>query len=190
MHFGNPVKYCCPTKCKFCQSSDCCRQYFLVQQLALLLAASYCLKQPSRSPDVATCTKSPITMFYFDTAHRECRPYSVAGCASNTSALFDEVQNRFATLKDCRARCETTGGASEREFARIVCLSYAVAFVACEAGESPLYRDESLEAPYLCASSENCPRGYICRLDRLFQRQVCCGKTQFGKIEPFLFSCC
>ncbi|KAI6191182.1 hypothetical protein M3Y97_00200100 [Aphelenchoides bicaudatus] len=133
MHFGNVVKYCCPTK------------------------SSYCTKKPHLPLDLSACTKPAITLYYFDVKRRKCRPYMVASC-NKIDTMVDEVENRFGSLKDCRARCEST---------------------ACDVGESPLYLDEELTQPYLCESSEHCPHAYVCRLDRLFHRQVCCGKTQF-----------
>lgn len=78
--------------------------------------------------------------------------------------MVDEVGNRFGSLKDCRARCESTGTFRNT----FPCLFFA----ACDVGESPLYLDEDLNQPYICESTEHCPHGYTCRLDRLFQRLV------------------
>ncbi|CAD5228938.1 unnamed protein product [Bursaphelenchus okinawaensis] len=131
-HFGNPVKYCCPTK------------------------YSYCSRQP-KIQDLINCAKPAITLYYFDTNRLKCRPYVVTGC-DDVESTADEVQNRFGTIKDCRAKCETT---------------------ACEIGETPLYLDDDFAKPFLCETRDACPHGYICRYDKLFRRQVCCGKTSF-----------
>ncbi|CAD5234827.1 unnamed protein product [Bursaphelenchus xylophilus] len=131
-HFGNPVKYCCPTK------------------------YSYCSRKP-KTNNLMNCAKPAITLYYFDTTRLRCRPYTVTGCDELESTV-DEVQNRFGTIKDCRSKCETT---------------------ACEVGETPLYLDDDFEKPYLCESRDQCPHGYLCRYDKLFRRQVCCGKTTF-----------
>ncbi|KAI6243679.1 hypothetical protein M3Y99_00030500 [Aphelenchoides fujianensis] len=115
VHFGNPVKYCCPSR------------------------SSFCTRKPAPTLDLATCTKPAITLYFFDTARRKCRPYTVAGCGDK-SAMVDELVTWARRL---------------------------------------LYLDNDLDQPFLCESSEQCPHAYTCRLDRLFRRQVCCGKSQF-----------
>lgn len=84
LHFGNPVKYCCPTK------------------------SAYCTRKPHIPLDMSHCTKTLITLYYFDINKRKCLPYTITSCSKEETTV-DEVQNRFASLKDCRARCESTG---------------------------------------------------------------------------------
>lgn len=84
IHFGNSVKYCCPTK------------------------SSYCTKKPHFPPDLSACTKPPTTIYYFDVKRKKCRPYVVASC-NRAETMVDEMENRFGTLRDCKIRCGTTG---------------------------------------------------------------------------------
>lgn len=106
-HFGTAVKYCCPTKCECPLPRD------------LHPSDSYCSKKP-RLTDMSSCATPPVTRFYFDTWRLKCRPFVVAAC-SEADRGVDEVQNRFGTLKDCRAKCETTGEKCETS----ACLCYS-----------------------------------------------------------------
>lgn len=115
-------------------------------------SATACTEKPKLELVVPGQCRPLKIFYYFDVDQLSCVKSKMAQCE-------DFGKNRFASMLECRTKCETT---------------------ACELGESILLHNGSFDQPFLCQSDEDCPVGYNCRQDRIFRRSVCCGFLDFG----------
>ncbi|KAI1721775.1 lustrin, cysteine-rich repeated domain-containing protein [Ditylenchus destructor] len=145
-HFGTQIRYCCPTRTTICT-----------------LKPTFVLNNGGRN-----CRGRVIerTVYYFDINKLKCFENHVAECHEDSTSPTTNIlivdnnnnENQFASIAECRTKCETT---------------------ACQLGESMLLINRNLDNVVMCQISDDCPNGYICRQDKLFQRGVCCGYTSF-----------